>query len=156
MVVMKKFTTILFLWVVLNSCFLSKYKRTNFTYSEGSQSYSIPIVVPKGFAKERTEVDSSGNTILSYFYEKKAGKAFFYIAHMVDSSTQLQPIIEEEHIPQVRLGTETLVYKGLDKENLYWREVRKGELRVGYHSVPKHLESRFDSATNYAIVHPLK
>ena len=150
---MKKLTAILFLFVTTGSCILSKYKRTNFTYNDDSVSYSIPIVVPKGFTKERTEIDSMGNTILSYSY---GDKTLFYVAHLQDTATRLQPIIEEQHIPHVALSTGALVYKGVDADNQYWREIRRKDLRVGYRSVPRELESRFDSATNYAILQKFK
>src|SRR5215217_882287 len=144
---MIKITAILFFTVSLSSCFLfPKYRRTNFTYTEGGHSYFIPIVVPKGYVRERTEVDSSGNTILSYFYDSKAS---FYVAYLVDTATNLQPIIEEENIPRVAITTGAFIYKGMDADMLYWREIRKDNLRVGYRSVPRELESRFDSATNY-------
>jgi len=154
MMIMKKVTGILFLCIVLSSCFLfSKYRRTDFTYNEGSQSYTIPIVVPKGFVTEKTEVDSSGNTILSYVYKNNA---LFYIAHLEDTSTQLQPIEENKNEPRINLTTGALVYKGVDSTNLYWREIRRNDLRFGYRFVPKEWEVRFDSATNYGIVQRLK
>lgn len=151
---MKKVTAILFLSAALSSCFLfSKYKRTDFTYNEGSQSYTIPVVVPKGFVREKTEVDSSGNTILSYVYKNHA---LFYIAHLEDTTTQVQPISENENEPRINLTTGALVYKGVDSVNLYWREIRRNSLRFGYRFVPKKWEVRFDSATNYGIVQRLK
>src|SRR5215203_1198037 len=123
-----------FLVVILSSCFLSKYKRTNFTYTDNSQSYEMSIIVPKGYTKEKTEVDSSGNTILSYFYKDNS---FFYVAYLLDSNAQLQPIIEEENIPRMEHTTGAFIYKGMDTENLYWREIRRDGLRVGYHHVAK-------------------
>jgi hypothetical protein len=149
-----KSVVILSLCIILSSCFLfSKYRRTDFTYNKGLQSYAIPVVVPKGFVKERTEVDSLGNTILSYVYKNNA---LFYIAHLEDTTTQVQPIAESENQPRVNSITGALVYKGLDSFNLYWREVRRNDLRFGYRFVPKEWEVRFDSATNYGIVQRLK
>jgi hypothetical protein len=154
MVVMKNCTLILFLFVVLNSCFLfSKYRQTDFTYDEGSQAFSIPIVVPKGYSKERTEVDSSGNTILSYTYDNKA---IFYVAHMEDTSVQIQPIVEKDNIPHMALTTGVIIYKGMDTNKLLWREIRQNSFRVGYRFVPKEWEAGFDSAINYVVVHPLQ
>lgn len=151
---MRVITILIVLSLCLSSCFLfSKYKRTTFTYNKENQSYSIPIVVPKGYIKERTEVDSSGNTILSYTYDSGA---LFYIAHLEDTTTQLQPIAEKDNIPRVALNTGAVIYKGLDSTHLFWREIQQNNFRVGYRFVPKELEHRFDSATNYAVVHPLK
>lgn len=154
MPVMKKYAILLFLFSLLNSCFLfSKYRRTDFTYDVGAQSFAIPIVVPKGYSRERTEVDSSGNTILSYTY---GNNAIFYVAHMEDTSVQIQPIPEPENIPRIALETGAVIYKGIDADQLLWREIRQNNLRVGYRFVPRELESRFDSATNYAVVRLLK
>lgn len=151
---MKSGTLILFLVTVAGSCFLaSKYKRTDFTYDAGAQSFTIPIVVPKGYTRERTEVDSSGNTILSYSYPNQA---VFYVAHMEDTSVQIQPIKEENNLPGMAPATGAVIYKGMDRDHLLWREIRQNDLRVGYRFVPKEWESRFDSATNYAAAHPLK
>lgn len=154
MMMMKKNLLFLFLTIAFSSCFLfSKYRRTEFSYDEGSQTHTIPIVVPKGFEKERTEVDSSGNTILSYTYKNKV---LFYVAHLNDTNTHLQPINDSDNIPRIDLATGALVYKGLDSEHLYWREVRRNDLRFGYRFVPKELESRFDSVTNYGMIQKLK
>lgn len=150
---MKNGTVVLFLSVALCSCFLSsKYRRTDFTYNEGTQTFSIPVVVPKGFIKEKTEVDSSGNTILSYTYKNKA---FFYVAHIVDTSVQIQPFAAEDHIPRLFTETGAIIYKGMDK-GLFWREIRQNDIWVGYRFVPPEWESRFDSATDYAVVQRLK
>ncbi len=135
--------------MAISSCLLSKYRRTDFTYNEGAQSYTIPIVVPKGFSKEKTEVDSSGNTILSYTY---GNHALFYVAHVVDTSLQIQSLVRADNLPQVYRPTGAVVYKGVDSGHLFWREIRQNNLWVGYRFVPKDWENRFDSATNYALI----
>ena len=147
-----KFFLAAFLSFSLVSCsLLSKYRKTAFTYTSGGKSFSIPILVPKGYTRERTEVDSSGNTRLEYFY---GGKTYFYVAHLEDTTALLLPIAEDANIPHVS-RTGALIYKGQDAEQLFWREIRKGDLRVGYRYVPVSREARFDSATNFAAFRPL-
>jgi hypothetical protein len=109
------------------------------------------VIIPKGFSKERTEVDSSGNTILTYSY----GPELFYMANMADTSTYVFPIDELINIPRLYEPTGALVYKGMDSTHLYWREVRQNKLRTGYRNVSPEKEVRFDSATNYFMVHPI-
>jgi hypothetical protein len=150
MTVMKRITVILFLLVVLSSCFLSsQYRKTTFMYSTGSKFYSIPIIVPKGYTKERTEVDSSGNTILSYTYGEKTT---FYVAHLEDSSKQLQPIDKKQNKQQIDSVTGLVMYKGLDSNALFWKEIQGQNFRTGYRYVPKSSENKFDSAANYCAL----
>jgi hypothetical protein len=149
---MKIYLALLILCTALNSCFLfSKYKRSTFTYNENGSTYSVPVIIPKGFSKERTEVDSSGNTILTYSY----GPELFYMANMADTSTYVFPIDELINIPRLYEPTRALVYKGMDSTHLYWREVRQNKLRTGYRNVSAEKEVKFDSATNYFMVHPV-
>jgi hypothetical protein len=149
---MKIYLALLILCTALNSCFLfSKYKRSTFTYNENGSTYSVPVIIPKGFSKERTEVDSSGNTILTYSY----GPELFYMANMADTSTYVFPIDELINIPRLYEPTGALVYKGMDSTHLYWCEVRQNKLRTGYRNVSSEKEVRFDSATNYFMVHPV-
>lgn len=142
---------LIFLSASLSSCFLfPKYKRSSFTYNDNSITYSFPVIIPKGYTRERTEVDSSGNTILTYSY----GPELFYMAYMADSSSYVHPIDEMINIPRLYEPTGALVYKGMDSSHLYWREVRQNKLRTGYRNVSGEMEARFDSATNYFMVHP--
>jgi len=148
---MKVCSALLLLCSVLSSCFLfPKYRRTSFTYNDNTNTYSIPVIIPKGFTKERTEVDSSGNTILTYSY----GPELFYMAYMSDTSSAIHAIDETINIPRFYEPTGALVYKGMDSIHLYWREVRQNKLRSGYRNVSGEMEARFDSATNYFMVHP--
>jgi hypothetical protein len=115
----------------------------------GAKSYSVPIIVPKGYTKERTEVDSSGNTILSYTYGEKTT---FYVAHLQDSSKQLQPIDKQQNQPQIDSVTGLVMYKGLDSNALFWKELQGQNFRTGYRYVPKSSENKFDSAANYCAL----
>jgi hypothetical protein len=105
--------------------------------------------VPKGYTKERTEVDSSGNTILSYTYGEKTT---FYVAHLEDSSKQLQPIDKQQHPQQIDSVTGLVTYKGLDSNALFWKEIYNQNFRMGYRFVSKSSENRFDSAANYCAL----
>ncbi|HEX2608681.1 MAG TPA: hypothetical protein VHK91_14940, partial [Flavisolibacter sp.] len=144
---MKRITGIFLLGAALASCSLAgKFRKSEFTYTEGTIEQSIPILIPKGYTSEKTEVDSSGNTILTYRYKDNS---IFYIAHLADTSVQLQPFIESQNIPRVALQTGAWVFKGIDREDLFWREIRNQTIWTGYRFVPSETEARFDSATNY-------
>lgn len=150
MTLMKKSLVILCIATGVSSCLVfSPYTRTGFTYNQGARTYTLPVVVPRGFTREKTEIDSSGNTILSYTY---GNGAWFYVAHLEDTTAQLQAIPEGESWPQIFLPNGALVFKGMDSAHLYWREIRRKDLRFGYRFVPGAWESRFDSATNYGMV----
>jgi hypothetical protein len=149
MTAMKKIAVIVFIAMSLSSCFLvSKFRKDRFTYTEGSQPRSIPIAVPRGYISEKREQDSAGNVIHRYSYP---GKGVFYVAYMADTTVQIQPINAEENLPKVSTITGAMVYKGMTGDDLFWREVRQNRIRFGYTGVPRLLEGRFDSATNYPV-----
>jgi hypothetical protein len=149
---MKKIAFTLFLCVSLSSCFLfSPYRKVDFTYQDGSASKTVTMVVPKGYRKSESIKDSLGNTVRLFSYRK----ARFYLGYLVDTNTTIQPIIEGDNIPRISLTTGALIYKGMDAEEEFWREVRQKHLVAGYQHVPKSRETRFDSATNYLVVWPV-
>ena len=144
-----KWLVVVLLSSLFSSCFLfPKYKRTSFSYTSNGQAKTIPVLVPRGYHKQTLETDSAGTIIQQYNY----GNSLFYIAYLQDTGKAIQPIIEEENIPRVAEATGAWVYKGMDSASLLWREVRNGKIRVGYRFVPKALEERFDSATNFSLV----
>jgi hypothetical protein len=134
------------LLLVFSSCFLFKeYKRSEFTFSQNGTTTSLPLVVPRGFVKTEN-VDTAGVLLKTFYYENGA---LLYAAYVADTATRLQPIDERLHEPQYhRLGGR--VYKGQDGQELFYREIRQGNLRFGYRLVPGAWEYLFDSATNHA------
>lgn len=149
MTAMKKIAVIVFMAMAFSSCFLiSKFRKDRFTYTEGAEVRSIPIAVPRGYISEKREQDASGNVIARYHYP---GAGQFYVAYMADTTVQIQPINPEENIPKISTITGAVVYKGMNGEDLFWREVRQNRVRFGYMGVPRLLEQRFDSATNYPV-----
>ena len=144
---MKSSVTIFFLLAIaLNACFLFKeYKRSSFSYTANGQTVAVPLVVPKGFLKEESR-DTVGVSYKSFYY--KDGSVL-YAAYVTDTLVSLQPFDERMHQPQLhRLGG--TVYKGQDEKELFYREIRQGNLRFGYRLVPEAAELLFDSATNFA------
>ena len=130
----------------ISSCFLFKdYKRSEFTYSQNGITTTVPLVVPRGFVKTEN-VDTAGVLLKTFYY---GNGAMLYAAYVNDTAILLQPIDERLHEPQYhRLGG--LVYKGQNKDELFYREIRQGNLRFGYRGVPGAWELLFDSATNHA------
>lgn len=151
---MRPYASAIFLCLFLTSCFLSKpYRIENFNYADKGSNYSFPLVVPRGYSKKWTSVDETGNSILTYSYRNGS---IFYMAHMTDTAADMQPIDMQENIARQSHHTGALIYKGMDKNDLYWREVRQKNFRVGYRYVSSDNEYKFDSATNYLVVWPLK
>jgi len=132
--------------VVFASCFLFKdYRKSQFSYTNKGQAAIIPLVVPKGFTKQE-RVDTAGISMQTYHYP---GGAILYAAFLADTSFEMQQFPIALHQPQIhRLGG--LVYKGQDAKELFYREIRQGNLRFGYRQVPGAWELQFDSATNFA------
>jgi hypothetical protein len=140
--------------LLLTSCFLQKpYRMETFSFTEKGVSYSYPIVVPRGYKKKFSSVDEAGNNIITYSYKNGA---VFYFTHMADTSVDMQPFNDHENIARQSHHTGALIYKGMDANYLYWREVRQNNLRAGYRFVIGDEEVRFDSATNYLVVWPMK
>lgn len=132
--------------VLLSSCFLRRdYRASRFNFEREGQTVSIPLIVPKGFQRQE-RVDTAGISLQTFYYPNGA---ILYSAYLKDSAMQLQSINEKVHQPRVHfLGGQ--VYKGVDGNELFYREIRQGNLRFGYRLVPPSVELQFDSATNYA------
>ena len=143
---MKKYLPLVFLVIMCNSCFLFKdYRKKEFAYNVNGQNTVMPIIVPKGYSKADRK-DTAGISLYTFYYP---GGSFFYAAHLVDTTYELQSINKVIHQPLIhRLGGQ--VYKGQDKNELFYREIRQGNMRFGYRYVPLYLEHLFDSATNFA------
>jgi hypothetical protein len=138
-----------FVLVALSACFWAKeYKRSTFTYSRNGQPTTIPLVVPKGYAKEETR-DTAGVTLQTFYYPSGA---LMYAAYLTDTTFEIQPFDKSLHQPRI-FPTGGLVYKGQDEKELFYREIRQGHLRFGYRLVPEGQELVFDSATNFAPLH---
>lgn len=139
---------VVFLFVVFMSpaCFLAReYKQASFSYTANGQLASMPLIVPKGYVKEE-RIDTTGVMMHLFRY---ANGAFLYAAYVPDTTAQLQAINKSLHQP-VGGPQGGLVYKGIDENDLFYREIRRGPLRFGYRNVPESVELRFDSATNFA------
>jgi hypothetical protein len=147
---MKQIVVLALVSIFLASCFLVKpYRVENFSFTSGNTNYSVPLVVPRGYSKKWVSQDSSGNNILTYQYKDGS---IFYLAHVKDTSVDLQPLEWSENIARQSHHTGALIYKGMDKDHLFWREVRQKNFRSGYRFVNGDEEYRFDSATNYLVV----
>ena len=132
--------------VFVSSCFFRRgYKASSFTYSHGGQSATIPLMVPRGYSKVETK-DTAGISLETFYYPNGV---LLYSAYLTDTAYEIQSFDSSLHQPQIhRLGG--LVYKGQDEKELFYREIRQGNLRFGYRYVPDRLEFVFDSCTNYA------
>ena len=137
---------LLLVMIGLTSCFLFKdYRKKQFVYQQAGRTTTVPIIVPKGYTKAE-RIDTAGISLQTFSYPSGA---FLYAAYLTDTTVRLQAINDSLHQPLFhRLGG--TVYKGQDQKDLWYREIRQGNLRFGYRNVPGIMEVEFDSATNYA------
>lgn len=143
--------TVVFLFVLFSlcACFLAKeYRQSSFAFLQNGQTATVPLVVPNGYIKEDKR-DTAGVTLQTFYYP---GGAMLYAAYLKDTSFELQSFDKALHQPRI-LPVGGQVYKGQDEKELFYREIRQGNLRFGYRLVPESLELQFDSATNYASLH---
>lgn len=136
-------------WVLpifLASCFLFRdYKKTTFAYKQGGQQVAMPLVVPKGYARQE-RLDTAGVSMQTYHYPDGA---MLYAAYLMDTTFEIQPFNKTNHQPLLhRLGG--MVYKGQDSNLSFFREIRQGNMRFGYRGVSSINEGLFDSSTNHA------
>lgn len=146
---MKISTLCLLSLCLLSACFLRRnhFKPAQFTYTANERANVVPLLVPKGFQRQE-RVDTAGIALQTFYYP---GGSVFYVAHLQDTSLQIQEINERVHQPKVQfVGGK--VFKGIDNNELFYREIQKGNLRIGYRYVPASVELLFDSVTNYAAI----
>lgn len=143
---MRKLLLFFFLPMLFPACFLRRdYKASSFTYTANGQPATLPLVVPNGYAKMEKK-DTAGIALQTFYYPNGA---LLYAAYLTDTTYEVQPFDKTLHQPQIhRLGGE--VYKGQDEKELFYRDIRQGNLRFGYRFVPKRMEGLFDSSTNFA------
>ena len=135
------------LLLFISACIFRKeyYKASQFTFNRNGQAVTVPLVVPKGFTRQE-KADTAGVMLQTFYYPNGA---MLYAAFLQDTMMELQPFDKRLHQPHVhRLGG--MVYKGQDADELFYREIRQGNLRFGYRLVPRSAELLFDSATNHA------
>jgi hypothetical protein len=71
--------------------------------------------------------------------------------YLQDTSYKMQPFDYTQHIPR-QDASGAWSYKETDIGQLYWREVRRDNFRVGYKKVEGgEPEGKFDSSANYTM-----
>ncbi|MBD0294654.1 MAG: hypothetical protein ICV84_05535 [Flavisolibacter sp.] len=136
------------LMIVLFSCSpYSGLRRQAFQYTNDNQHHTIRVVVPKGYSRSHSGVDSVGNQTLFYYFPNGA---LLYFARL-SGNTEIQPFDTTNNIPrQHPIGG--VIYKGMNEKGLFWREIRIRSFRFGYRNVSSEQELAFDSATNFASI----
>ncbi len=137
-----------FLMLFFSSCSLfNDFKKREFEYGDEGQN-SFRLLVPKGWSNEKISLDNAGYKEQFYYY--KNGSSIYFV-RAGDTTKSYQFFDTALHIPLVHpLGG--LIYKKVDGNGLYGREIRINEFRFGYKGVPTETEVRFDSALNYAAL----
>ena len=133
------------LFLVLITLACSPFRQTSFTYNNAGQTFSLPVIVPKGFSKQTNYSDSLGNQIHTFDYKDGA---FYYLAFVADTNTFIQPVDTSIHFPQI-LSSGAKGFKSADSTFKFWREVHNKNLRAGYRYVYGDAEFIFDSASTH-------
>jgi hypothetical protein len=133
------------LLAVLALCACNPYKSLRTDRVSFSGTGNLSLRVPKGYKEARTESEAGGRVVRTYQY---GDGTVFYVA-FVPLGGDLQPIDHSVHVAALSSVGDTL-FKERAGTGRYWREDRKGMLRVGYINVDegKH-EALFDSAVNF-------
>ena len=138
---------LLALLLFATSCsLLSGFNKRKFHYeASNQQSQTLTLLIPRGYVQEKIAIDSAGNKEQVYHY---SNGTILYFVQTIDTLKPYQPIIEENSIPLPHPHG-GWIYKGIDSNNLYWREIRQGYFRFGYRFVPTNSEIKFDSVLNF-------
>lgn len=138
---MKPATALLLLALV--ACNPYKSLRSDHVALAGAGDLSLKV--PKGYKEARTDTEAGGRVVRTYHY---VDGTVFYVA-VVPQGGDLQPIDHSTHVPGRSSVGDTL-FKERSQTGRYWREDRKGLLRVGYVNVNEGKpEAVFDSAVNF-------
>lgn len=124
----------------------SRLKKREFVYATPGESESVNIMVPSRFTKRVKQTDTTGNAEEVYHY---SNGSFLYFVRVLDTSKKYQQMDSSLHIPRIHPNG-GLIYKGMEKNGKYWREIRTSRYRFGYRHVPAETEILFDSSLNYA------
>lgn len=131
--------------VVFCSCslFAPKFHSTTFNYNSVAGVRTAPIIAPAGFNKVERSDDGAGNYGVLYHY----GAAKYFVVFLQDTAAFALNIDTSVNQP-LDHPDGGQVYKGIDANSNFWRELKKQHLRVGYENVPKSMEGAFDQASN--------
>jgi hypothetical protein len=125
-------------------CFLfSDFRKEQFV--AGASQQPIDLRIPKGYKRKEIKTDSSGNTMLTYFYDE--GQQLFF-----SSGNRLAAYIDTiQHFPRPHIQG-GIFYKGVLPKLSLWREVYSQGMRYGYRYVALDAEPKFDSSLNYVRI----
>lgn len=135
--------------MMIYSCNPYKALRTDrFSYTENGLKKTLELKVPKGFTKEKNEVDSAGSEKQTFRYANGAELYFMHLA----SPNSYPDFDTANHIGKQQLHG-GLFYKEQDAAQRFWREVFVKNFRFGYrHAKIDKQEALLDSALNFVRV----
>jgi len=134
----------LFAILFLASCsVVDDFNRREFIYPGVAKQQKLVLQVPRGYREEKKLLDTTGGKEQYYYY---SNGALIYFTNKVSLSTENDSIIEKSN-PEPA-GEHSFVYHGIDKDGLYWKEIRHETFRFGYSYVPKDRLVQFEQALN--------
>lgn len=120
-------------------------QRAQFVYREGEKLQTLSLPVPQGFNEDKMLLDTNGGKEQYYYYPSGA---LFYFTNKVTWNTENDSLIRVQQGSRFSPKRASYTYKGVDRNGLYWKEVRINDFRYGYSYVPKSLVGPFDDALN--------
>jgi hypothetical protein len=138
---MKLFFLMFFL--IASCSVIDDFNRKEFTYEGKEREHKLVLHIPRGYKEEKKMLDTAGGKEQFYYY---SNGALIYFTNKVSWPTENDSIIRQ--MKPVSTDGESFVYRGMDKDGLYWKEIRHESFRFGYSYVPKSNIDRFEKAVN--------
>ena len=130
--------------LLVTSCsVVDDFKRREFIYPGNSNQKKLILHVPRGYTEEKKILDTTGGKELFYYYPTGA---LIYFTNKVSWPTENDSIISK--METFSMSAASFAYHGIDKDGLYWKEIRHEKFRFGYSYVSKSELEKFEQAVN--------
>lgn len=124
------------------------FVQRDFNYSDKTAVEKMLLQVPKGFTREKMVLDTVGGKEQFYNY---ANGAIVYFSKDISWLTENALLVRQAKRSS---NDGTVVWKGIDKDGLYWKEIKMEGFRFGYSYVPPAALEQFEQAVNFVRVRP--
>ncbi len=108
-----------------------------YIYSDASMIYLTTFMYTPNY----NNIKKMGDSILNYRFQNE------------ELSKDINRLLGKEFI---KILPDTLELSGIDKDSLYWKDVKIGEISIGYQKVPNEKKKLFDEALKTLKVKSLK
>ncbi|MCW3073517.1 MAG: hypothetical protein JWP69_586 [Flaviaesturariibacter sp.] len=112
-------------------------------YGELDGNKQLTLHVPKRYVSEQIKLDYRKGIEQFYTYP---GGSLFYVSYKADWASPNTGNLK--NAAGERASSTEIMYNGVDKSKLYWKEIIVDSLRFGYCNVPLSQKYRFEQAIN--------